>query len=212
MPRTDRGNLAAVAAAAAVLGLATWLALEARREPPPEIGGYVLAEPRTLPSVELVDEHGQQFRTADFAGHWSLLYFGYTHCPDVCPLALLEFASLKKELATRALADPIEYYLVSVDPRRDTPERLRAYVTYFDPSFHGITGPEDALALLARATDTVFLVPEGQQDGDNYLVSHSSNAVLLNPDGAVHAVFAPPRTPAQLATELAAVVRHYARP
>jgi protein SCO1/2 len=124
---------------------------------------------------------------------------------------LLEFANVKEELAARAFAEPVEYYLVSVDPRRDTPERLREYVTYFDPSFRGITGSEDALAKLAPAADTVFLVPERQEDHEHYLVSHSSNAVLLDPKGAVYAVFTPPRTPAQLATELTTVVAHHAR-
>jgi protein SCO1/2 len=122
---------------------------------------------------------------------------------------LLEFANLKKELAAQLPAAAVEYYLVSVDPRRDTPERLREYVTYFDPAFHGITGPEDAVAELAQAGDALFFVPEGQEDPDHYLVSHSSNAVLLNPAGAVYAIFTPPRTPAQLATEFAALAAHY---
>src|SRR5262245_5596080 len=121
MRLADRSKLAAIGAAATVLGLATWLALEARKEPPPEIGGYVLAEPRALPDVELIDDHGRPIRSVDLTGHWSLLYFGYTNCPDVCPLALLEFAGTKKELAASAFAEPVEYYFVSVDPRRDTP-------------------------------------------------------------------------------------------
>lgn len=197
---------AVVAAAAAALGVTAWLYLDARANRPPAIHGYVLAEPRALPAVQLVDEHEAPFRAADFAGHWSLLYFGYTYCPDVCPLTLVELANLTPLLATRR----VEYYLVSVDPGRDTPARLRDYVAYFDPSFHGLTGSPAALAELAAATETVFDIPEGQ-DGDNYLVSHSSNLVLLDPRAQVRAVFTPPHEPARLAADFTAIAARYDR-
>src|SRR5512134_459168 len=88
---------------------------------PPAIGGYVLPQPRDLPRVELIDGGGNRFTPADFVGHWSFLYFGYTYCPDVCPLALIELASVKTLLATESTGVAAEYYLVSVDPARDTP-------------------------------------------------------------------------------------------
>lgn len=198
----------AVAVLAAALGIAGWLYLDARAKRPPEIQGYVLAEPRALPVVELVDEHGASFRPANFAGHWSLLYFGYTYCPDVCPLTLVQLASSKRALEAQGVAARVEYYLVSVDPRRDTPARLREYVAYFDPEFHGLTGAPTALAALAAATQTVFDVPEGQ-DGDNYLVSHSSNVVLLDPSGRVHTVFTPPHEPEALAADFTKVAARY---
>jgi protein SCO1/2 len=192
-----------------LLGIAAWWYLgPPRREPPPEIGGYVLAEPRALPAVLLVDEPDARFQTADFAGHWSFLYFGYTFCPDVCPLALVQLANLKKLLAAELPAEQIDYYLISVDPQRDTPARLREYVAYFDPSFRGLTGATDALAQLAAATETLFVVPESQ-DTEQYLVSHSSNVVLLNPNGDIHAVFTPPHDSARLAADFTKVVGHY---
>jgi protein SCO1/2 len=200
-------GIAAIAAGAAALGLATWLFLNGR-PPPPDIAGYVLATPRALPSFELVDERGAPFPSSDFAGHWSFLYFGYTYCPDVCPLTLVELAAVKKHLAAEPAAAPAEYYLVSVDPRRDTPERLREYVAYFDPGLHGLTGSAAALSAFAQATETVFDVPEGQ-DGDNYLVSHSSNVVLLDPRGRVHAVFTPPRDPAGLAADFREIAARF---
>jgi protein SCO1/2 len=166
----------------------------------------VLTAPRALPAFELVDEHGRPFRPADFVGRWSFLYFGYTYCPDVCPLTLVELAKLKQRLSAELPAERVAYYLVSVDPRRDTPARLREYVAYFDPSFHGLTGSPDTLEAFARAANSLFDVPENPET-DNYLVSHSSNVVLLDPRGDVHAVLSPPHDPAVLAadfTELAA--------
>jgi protein SCO1 len=200
--------IVSVAAAAAALGVATWLFLD-RTPPPPEIGGYVLATPRPLPAFELVDESGAPFRSSDFLGHWSFLYFGYTYCPDVCPLTLVELTAVKKQLAAEPFAGRAEYYLVSVDPTRDTPARLREYVAYFDAELRGLTGSPAALAAFAQATETVFDVPEAAE-GDNYLVSHSSNVVLLDPNGHVHAVFTPPRDPARLAADFTLIAARFA--
>ena len=113
----------AAAVAALALGLGTWLVLNARQSPPLEIDGYVLATPRDLPPVELVDERGESFRPHGFLGHWSFLYFGYTYCPDVCPLTLVELANVKRELEADGISPPTVFYFVSVDPRRDTPAR-----------------------------------------------------------------------------------------
>jgi cytochrome oxidase Cu insertion factor (SCO1/SenC/PrrC family) len=123
---TTRTWLAVAAALAAAVGIGVAFWVEDRPLPPPEISGYLLTEPRTLPAVELVDENDERFEPARFAGHWSFVYFGYTYCPDVCPLALLELAAVKERLAAGSVALPIEYYLVSVDPKRDTPARLRS--------------------------------------------------------------------------------------
>ncbi len=99
---------------------------------------------------------------------------------------------------------------MSVDPRRDTPERLREYVTYFDASFHGLTGSIDDLKLLTEHTGSVFFVPEGQSD-DAYLVSHSSNIALVDPAGRLSAVFTSPHAPAQLAADFGLIVTYRAR-
>jgi protein SCO1/2 len=207
--RSAAHRLVAPTLAIAAAGAALWLAYSVSRPPPlPEIGGYVLAEPRALPDVALVDEQGALFEPAAFAGRWSFLYFGYTYCPDICPLALLELAEVKRQLEAERPGESVGYYLVSVDPQRDTPERLREYVAYFDPSFRGLTGSAEALTALATASASLFYVPEGQ-DGEHYLVNHSSNVVLLNPGGAVEAVFTPPHTPAQLVADFTKVRARY---
>jgi protein SCO1/2 len=194
---------------AAALGAATWWYTAEHSATAPAIQGYVLARPRALPAVELVDEQGRLFAAADFMGRWSFLYFGYTYCPDVCPLTLVELAKVKEQLTGEPHGEDIEYYLVSVDPKRDTPARLREYVAYFDAAFHGLSGDDATLTALTQATETVFDVPEGQ-DAEHYLVSHSSNVVLLNPRGEVHAVFTPPHEPVRLAAEFVEIARHYA--
>jgi protein SCO1/2 len=119
----------------------------------------------------------------------------------------VELARAKELLAAERRGERVEYYFVSVDPERDTPARLREYVAYFDPSFRGLTGDSRALAELARATETVFEVPE-HNGSDNYLVSHSSNVVVLDPSGAVYAVLTPPHAAARLAADLTKILEH----
>jgi protein SCO1/2 len=196
------------AAAAAAAGVAAGF-LSGRGEGPLEIGGYVLERPRALPDLELVDEQAAPFRSAAFAGHWSFLYFGYTYCPDVCPLTLVELASVHRQLAAELPEERVAYYFVSVDPRRDTPARLREWVAYFDAEFHALTGSPSTLAALAQATETLFEVPENPST-DNYLVSHSSNLVLLDPSGKLHAVLTPPHAAARLVADFTKVARRYA--
>jgi protein SCO1/2 len=193
--------------ATGALGLWTWHRLDAPHAPPPSIGGFVFPEPRKLPAVELVDENGAPFTPHQFAGRWSFVYFGYTYCPDVCPLALIELAAVRQRLAAEQPEASAAYYLVSVDPQRDTPERLREYVRYFDSTFHGLTGSPDAISVLAKAAETLFFVPPGQES-ENYLVSHSNNIVLVNPRGELEAIFTPPHSPEQLAADFAAITSY----
>jgi protein SCO1/2 len=198
---------AAIVAVAVGIGVARRFAAPAPPPTPPEIGGYVLPTPRELPAVALVDDGEQPFAPADFAGSWSFLYFGYTYCPDICPLTLVELASTKKALAEQLPDVPVAVFLVSVDPARDTPARLREYVRYFDPTFRGVTGNPDDLLQLATVTGSVFLIPPGQGP-DNYLVSHSSNVTVLDPDGRLAAVITPPHEPAGIAGDFAKLVAY----
>ena len=201
----------AVAAGIAILaGIAAslWWRHGARDARPLEIGGYVFPEPRSLGAFELVDESGGKFGPQDFAGRWSFLYFGYTYCPDVCPLALVELADVKKRVAERLPSATLGVYFVSIDPERDTPERLREYVTYFDADFRGLTGDPGQLAVLANAVGAVYFVPPGQ-DPKTYLVSHSSSIALLEPSGRLRAVFTSPHVAGQVADDFAAIFARY---
>jgi len=175
--------------------------------PPPAINGYVLENPRALSPATLVDDHGAPFSMTDFAGHWSFVYFGYTYCPDVCPLSLLELAAVKKRLLARMPDVAVTYYFVSVDPARDTPERLHSYVAYFDSDFRGLTGSIPELTQFATETGSLFLIPEGQ-DKDSYLITHSSNMTVLDPTGKLAAVITPPHEPENIATDFAKIVAY----
>jgi protein SCO1/2 len=202
------GILAATAVAALAAGIAVRFWTGEPSLPLPDINGFVLPVPTHLDDVALIDSAGHAFTARDFAGHWSFLYFGYTYCPDVCPLAMLELSALKDSLAKLTPEIAAEYYFVSVDPARDTPERLREYVTYFDPALRGLTGEPERLASFAQAVGAIYFVPPGQS-AEGYGVSHTSNVTLLDPEGRLHAVFTAPHTPAQLASDFAKVLARY---
>lgn len=191
--------VAGLSAAAAACGIGLWLGLRAGQPEraaaldPTITGGYALPQPRELAAFELVRHDGAPFRREAFAGRWSFAYFGYTYCPDVCPLSLVELASLKRMIDASCTGVTAGYYLVSVDPRRDTPARLAEYVTYFDPDFVGLTGAPADLEALATSVGVVFDVPDAPAE-DNYLVGHSSTLTVLDPSGRQSAVFIAPLT------------------
>ena len=185
-------RLVAVAALILIGGIAFSLgALVQNRTGPVEIHGVLLNPPRDLPAFQLIDEAEQAFTQQDFRGAWSFIYFGYSFCPDVCPMSLAQMALIRKRLDAAGFDQPQGYYLVSVDPERDTPSRLREYVGYFDPSFKGLSGDPGEIDTFAKTAGIAYQLPADRSDPD-YLVSHSSVIVLINPDGAIHAYFTSP--------------------
>jgi len=123
----------------------------------------------------------------DFRGKVVLVYFGYTHCPDICPTALGVIAGAIEHLPAK-LAGRAEGIFVSVDPRRDTPDLLDKYTVFFDPHIHGVTGSPEQLAKIAAAWRVGYSVPDAPA-GSNYEVEHSTFIYLVNPEGKVAALF-----------------------
>ena len=160
----------------------------------------LLPEPRTLPDVALVDSQGQPLHLHDLHGQFTLLFFGFTNCPDVCPLTLKALADARAELARRApRIVPPRVLFVSVDPRRDSAERIGAYVAQFDATFVGATAPDrDLEPLLAALGVTV----EKHAHGDApYTVMHSGAVYVLNPDSQWIAVANGPHDPVVVAAD-----------
>jgi protein SCO1/2 len=154
-----------------------------------EKGLYMFESPRTVDSFALTDQHGEPFTNARLAGHWSLLFFGYTFCPDICPITMAtlhQFDQQLQQIDARA-ADNLQVVMISVDPQRDTPEKLGDYVGFFGADYIGATGEFAALFTLARQLNATFSF-QAQPEGE-YLVSHSGEVMLINPDGRFHGFF-----------------------
>ena len=180
-------------ALAVALGLAVALVLGVgRSDDPPSIAGFVYPEPKAISPFSLSTQDGRPFDLESLRGKWSFVYFGYTYCPDVCPTTLAELARARKLLEEAGADAATQYVFVSVDPQRDTPQRLAQYVAFFDRTFVGATGSDDALTGLTRQIGVAYAFPGGKK-GDRYAVDHSSIVALFDPDARLHAVFTPPQ-------------------
>lgn len=190
-------KLAIALVAGTIVGVGTAAFVTARLESvrAPEIPGFLWPQPKVLPDFTLTDQHGEPFGVDRLKGRWSFLFFGYTNCPDVCPTTLSMLATIDRELtAEGAPSSPVQVVFVSVDPERDTPERLGQYVTYFDPDFLGVTGAISNLEALTRQIG-IFVSRDAPDERGHYLVSHGSAVLLIDPAGRFVGVYQAPHDP-----------------
>lgn len=164
----------------------------------------LLPKPMALPSAALETASHEPFSADYFSGKWTLMLFGYTYCPDICPTTLAELRALYERLPEEA-RQRLRVVMVSVDPHRDTPELLQQYVEYFNPGFAGMTGTLDQVTLAANALRLPFVPGDTSQPG--YTVSHSGNLALIGPDGQQRGLVSSPLDVDALADVLPALVR-----
>lgn len=148
---------------------------------------------------KLTDHNGQPRTLASFKGKIVAIFFGYTHCPDVCPTTLSDFAAALKQLGP--LADQVQVLFVTVDPQRDTPELLKVFVPAFDPRFLGMT--TDAVSLKALAQEYKVIYQKTSVKGvDNYLIDHSAGTYVYDADGRLRLLMPYGSSPDLIARDL----------
>lgn len=158
----------------------------------PDIPGFLWPNPKAVSAFSLEDHARRAFNQDNLRGKWTFLFFGYTYCPDVCPVTLSVLADVEKRLSkVDQLGDDTQVVFVSVDPQRDSPERLQQYVEYFSPDFIGVTGDEDRLKGLTGQMGIVYAVTDSGSNG-NYLVDHAASVLLTDPEARLVAVFGLP--------------------
>jgi protein SCO1/2 len=148
----------------------------------------------------LTNQNGEQVTEKDFAGRYMLIYFGYTYCPDVCPMSLTVMAAALDQLPPEQAAQVVPIF-ISVDPQRDTVEQRADYVPLFHPQMVGLTGNEEEVREAARAYRVYFHVPD--EEGDTYLVDHSTFVYLMGPDGKYLTHFGIDASPEEVAAAIA---------
>jgi protein SCO1/2 len=185
----------------ALVAMVAAVALIPRRSVPPPEAATEWPQQRALPSVSFRDHNGQAFSSADLAGEFSLVFFGFTNCPDICPLSLAVLAEAKRQLAETRRAVP-RIVLVSVDPARDTPAALKRYLARFDPEFTGLTATEKELAPLLDALGVTVM--KQTLGGSQYTMTHNPQVFVVAPNGNVIATLSS-------AGSADAVVRDYQR-
>lgn len=150
----------------------------------------VLPDPEPVPEFVLQDQDGATVDQGVFEGQWDLVFFGFTHCPDICPATLQILAAAKAELKTQGQSPLPRIVLVSVDPERDTPELMKQYVGYFGDDNLGITGSLEEIEKLTAGLGIYF--EKQPSDDENYNVDHSAAVLVFDPQGRFAALFGGP--------------------
>ncbi len=143
---------------------------------------------KTLPDLTLTDGTGSENKLSNLNGKWIWLYFGFTHCPDVCPVAMDAMVGQYKKLKQ---ADQVLPVFVSVDPKRDANRALKTFTTYYHPAFLGLTGKREAIDELTRAVGAAYVIDTPAKPGGDYNVSHSNLVFVLDPQGRHVATYTP---------------------
>jgi len=152
-------------------------------------------QPRAVKPFKLTVSNGEAFTNKNLQGKWSWVFFGYTSCPDVCPTTLQELNFIYDDL--KKVSSKVQVLFVSVDPQRDTQEKLNQYIAYFNKEFIALRAGHEVLFPFARSLGLMYAIVDNNQAtaGDNnnesYLVDHSASMVLINPQGKIAAIFKP---------------------
>ena len=204
MSRTQKTVIVLAAFVALVLGLTVNKVLNSKGDGTDKVamldaGIVLLPQSRSLPCLALTDQDGQPVQLDQLKDKWSLLFFGYTFCPDICPATLAQLRQLQGMLPAEA-KDKLRVVLVTVDPHRDTPEQLKKYLGFFDAGFQGLTGAQADIQKLASAVSIPFIPADTSKE--NYTVDHSGNLVIIGPDGSQRGFIRAPLNNDKLAAQL----------
>jgi len=192
------------------LGVGVWYGLRwstlSAKPAADTLAATVLPSPKPLEPFHLTDSRGRPFSLHALEGHWTLLDFGYTYCPDVCPTTLSMLDAVARDLAQSGSEDQVRIVFISVDPERDTPKRLAEYVTYFNPTFLGATGTDADLHALTDQLGVLFLRVDTRDSALGYVMDHSTHLILIDPQARMHAIFSSPHEPKKIAADIKSLV------
>ena len=160
-------------------------------ETAPGINGLVWPGPKTLETFTMGNQDNELFTRENLDGHWTFIFFGYTHCPDICPITLSLMDRIYEKLQENNRAENVQMVFVSVDPERDTPEKMASYIDYFNSDFTGLTGSIEQLETITRQMGIVYVHGDETAPGE-YLVDHSASIFLISPQGKWVGLFSTP--------------------
>ncbi|WP_416306839.1 SCO family protein [Neptunicella sp. SCSIO 80796] len=174
-----------------ILSLAGGIYLSAVIKPDDQIQyANLYPQPRELGDFQLTDQNSQPLDKTRLQNHWTLTFVGYTFCPDICPTTLAELQSIYPDLQKIDSQFPIQILFISVDPKRDTTERLKQYIEFFNPQFIAASAEHKTLFPLIRKMGMMYGMNDST-DNENYLVDHSASVVVVNPSAQVIGRFKP---------------------
>lgn len=203
----NRNLLLLIPLALLVVGILVATQVLERAERKPETEAVILDQPRLIPDMILLDHHGTAWSPGRLEGQWSLVFFGFTHCPDICPETMVQMNQVHRRVEENGRVMPPSVIFVTVDPARDSHERLAEYVPYFNRHFLGLTGGEEAILSLAASMGVPVSIPDVAPDED-YEVDHGVSISLVDPEGHIRAFFTPPHRVESIADDYEAIVRY----
>jgi len=204
----NKSSIAIVAVLALIGGFSISWFLNSNKPVELEDGLWFGDQARALPEFELVTHNSRPLTRSGMTGKWNLIFFGYTHCPDICPASLQTMAEMFTAIEDPDVLEAIQVYFVSVDPERDNAEILAAYVTYFNPAFIGATAPLEKLTPLTRSLGIAHSIRNKSEASTSYDVDHSSAIVLVNPQAEFAGLFSAPHDALALARDMTRIVEH----
>lgn len=189
----------------AIVAIGSGLLVQTSKAPPqssPEFKkAILLPTPKSLGDVAFTDHNGERFSKDNLLNKWSILFFAFTNCPDICPTTMQTLSQVKKTLSDVDAWDSFQIVMVTVDPERDNPERLKNYVPYFDSEFIGLTAPVKYTADFAKNVGILFFKGEVLDNG-GYDMDHGASLILVNPKGQYAGVITAPHKADEISNDL----------
>ena len=173
---------------------------------PTLLTGKILTRPMELDNFELIDQNNQTFNSESLKGNWTILFFGYTNCPDVCPTTIYKLAEVKNDVNQNLPSKNFNTVLVTLDPDRDTPERLDEYIGYFDESMLGVTGTYKNIQSFSSNLSVFY--QRINKDG-GYDFNHTASIFVFNQDGSLFATMSPATSVSELRDDFYTILNDF---
>ncbi len=175
--------------------------------------GTIFPVPHDISPFHLVNAQEKPFTNSNLTGHWSLLFFGFTQCPQLCPTTLAVLNDTYQQLEKKKNVELPQIVFISVDPERDTPPVIQKYIASFNKNFVGATGSQDEIKKLTAALNILYMKVQKPNTNDpmSYQIDHSGTLLLVNPEGKLLALFSSPHTAEGLANNIANIEAHFSK-
>jgi len=176
---------------------------------PEDLNATVFNQPRIIEDFKLVNDQNKPYLNHNLLGHWTMMFFGFTHCPYVCPTTMSELNKTDELLSKQFRIKKPHVVMVSIDPERDTPAEMNKYVHSFNKAFEGVTGDIKEINHFAKNMDVLYMRTEDKKSDKNYNIDHSASIMLINPQGQLQAFFSMPYEAKDLVHSYIKITKHY---
>jgi len=173
-----------------------------------QAGTWFGEQAKPLPDFQLLDQNMEKFGKEKLTGKWSLLFFGYTNCPDVCPGSLQMLDNMLNSIEDKDIKKQIQVLFISVDPWRDTPQKLKQYVQYFNPEFLSASADIPQLNVLTKALGILHYTGKTEDSQQEYDVAHSGSITLIDPQARYIGIFSSPHDSNKIAVDMKTIISH----